>query len=565
MQIFENRRAPALVSELKRYFESAELSPVSPQLRGVLEANGNSSTDWDRVLVSPGFTGRMVRNCELEKVRIVGEVTLSTSRIADSAIGEHAVIRSCSFISRQLIGPGAHIEATRLEHESAGPFGNDIEVSLGIEHSPVATPLAAEIDTGALCRLAENGFLATLPDDMRRLLHEYRDSLRSDFGVIGRDAEILTAGTVRSSLIDANVRVDGSVLIEESTIVSSDDESTRIGAGAILRRALVQPGASVTDGARVSRSLIGAKARVCDGATVSESVIGARSVIARGEVLCTLIGPLVNMNHNALLIACLWPAGHGTVGSGAQVGSNHTSRLPDQTLIAGEGLFFGLAVAIKFPANYAESPYSVIATGLITGPQRLRFPFSLISILDDPPADAPTGYNRLIPGWMFSHNLFAVLRSERKHATRMGVAVSQTRAIREQTLALVRDALARLESVGQPGEWYDDGQIAGVGKNVLLEVDRKRGIAAYRELLDYGEMRLALDGGSPIDEATRNRYLELIERLKMRTRDSRARDHHRGGRIFDDYHLHHPHPDDDPELEAVISILEDEEERLRRT
>lgn len=51
------------------------------------------------------------------------------------------------------------------------------------------------------------------------------------------------------------------------------------------------------------------------------------------------------------------------MGYGANVGSNHTGRAPDQELWPGEGVFFGLGTSIKFPANYVAAQYSVIATG----------------------------------------------------------------------------------------------------------------------------------------------------------------------------------------------------------
>ncbi|MFW6387798.1 MAG: DUF4954 family protein, partial [bacterium] len=328
---------------------------------------------------------------------------------------------------------------------------------------------------------------------------------------------------------------------------------------------LLQAGAQVDTGARVSRSLLGPRTRVYDGAAVTESVICTRSEIGRGEVTHSLVGPLVNIHHESLLIAALWPEGRGNLGSGAQVGSNHTSRLPDQSLLVGEGVFFGLSTAIKFPANYFESPYTVVATGLITGPQRIRFPFSLISILDDVPVDAPSGYNRLIPGWMFSHNLFALLRDERKFAHRLGVETYETSVISDRTVTAVRAALVRLEAIESPSEWYDEGRIDGVGKNVLLEVDRKRAISAYRDLLEYYALRRIVQDEAPVrDEERREKFLDLLERLKVRARDSRARDFHRGRRVFHDYAEIHPEPDKDEELLTVLSTIEHEEAHVRR-
>ena len=62
------------------------------------------------------------------------------------------------------------------------------------------------------------------------------------------------------------------------------------------------------------------------------------------QVTSCLVGPFVGFHHQALLIACFWPSGKGNIGYGANVGSNHTLKAPDQELWPGEGLFFGLGV-----------------------------------------------------------------------------------------------------------------------------------------------------------------------------------------------------------------------------
>jgi hypothetical protein len=82
-----------------------------------------------------------------------------------------------------------------------------------------------------------------------------------------------------------------------------------------------------------------------------------------------------------MLIAALWPEGKGNIAAGANVGSNHTSRAPDQEFWPGEGLYVGLGVNIKYPADFTQAPYTIIATGVSTLPQKVAFPFSLINKL----------------------------------------------------------------------------------------------------------------------------------------------------------------------------------------
>lgn len=71
---------------------------------------------------------------------------------------------------------------------------------------------------------------------------------------------------------------------------------------------------------------------------LTDSVLGPNSGVAEGEVTASLCGPFVGFHHQSLLIASFWPEGKGNVGYGANVGSNHTSKAPDQELWPGEGL-----------------------------------------------------------------------------------------------------------------------------------------------------------------------------------------------------------------------------------
>ena len=50
----------------------------------------------------------------------------------------------------------------------------------------------------------------------------------------------------------------------------------------------------------------------------------------------SLVGPFVAFHHQALLIAAYWPEGKGNIAYGANVGSNHTGKAPDQEIRPGE-------------------------------------------------------------------------------------------------------------------------------------------------------------------------------------------------------------------------------------
>jgi len=194
----------------------------------------------------------------------------------------------------------------------------------------------------------------------------------------------------------------------------SENERTIIGRGSrvcnvsSLENSHLGDFVCIESGALVKDSILENNCTVTDNAIVKSSFIGSFSHIGEAEVTSSLVGPLVQIHHHSLLISALWPEGRGNVGYGANVGSNHTGRMPDQEIMPGLGMFFGLGCSIKFPANFSEAPFTMIATGVVCEPMRLRYPFTLIK------------KDEIIPGWVYVKNIYGVLRSIYKWDKRSG-------------------------------------------------------------------------------------------------------------------------------------------------
>jgi len=86
--------------------------------------------------------------------------------------------------------------------------------------------------------------------------------------------------------------------------------------------------------------------------------------------------------------------------------------------LCGFSVFFGLGTCIKFPSNFEESPYSIIATGSTTLPQRLRFPFSLVNLPGETIDGISPAFNEIFTGWVLSDSVFTVWRNQLKFAKR---------------------------------------------------------------------------------------------------------------------------------------------------
>lgn len=562
MKLTPDLQFPFVFEQPDAAFEKNAAAPDEDTIRS-LQSQGNTSDDWNQLRIAPGAVLTGIRGCHFSGRCVLGSmVSLRHSTFHDVVIEDSVGVHNCSLIRGYRLSRHCVIEQARMSHEGESLFGNDLAIPPAVEMSPYQVRLCAGMGWDEAVAALRGVSDLSLHDEA---VEHVTKRIGRTHAFAGPGCVVRGGAVVYSSYIGAGRIIEGPYRIEASTLLGSTAASVAsCTGGGIIRSSILEADAWVGDFGRCERSMLFAGASVSRNGQVTDSVLGAHTGVAQGEVTASVLGPLVGVHHASLLIACMWPEGRGNVGSGAQVGSNHTSRLPDQSMVAGEGMFFGLATAVKFPANYRESPYSVIATGLITGPQTVRFPFSLLTLLDDTPSDAPDGYNRLIPGWMISHNFFALLRNELKFAKRLGRARGSTLVIREETAALVRDALARLEAVSETDRWYYDGSIPGVGKNVLLESDRKRGIAAYRDFLDYHALRTAIAARTPMSKEALAEGIDVLERLRGRTIDSRARDFHRGVRVFAEYRLTHPEPEDDPDLKAVLSVLSQEMAELHR-
>ena len=251
-------------------------------------------------------------------------------------------------------------------------------------------------------------------------------------------------------------------------------------------------------------------------AKVSHSLLGEGSHVSSGECISSLVGRLVGFHHQSLLISAYWPEGRGNVGYGANVGSNHTGRLPDQEIRAGEGVFYGLGCCVKFPANFQGAPYSIIASGTVCLPQKNEMPFSLISTPVEAVPGLSPGINEIFPGWVLSDSVFTVVRNEAKFRDRLKkISGSGDPSIFRldifEKIASARDALAkavqgRLKT--QAGEAvFTEREIPEIGKNFLRESVRVKALKCYSEFLEWfalGSLWRAVNGHAALGSFSSN-------------------------------------------------------------
>lgn len=590
--------------EAETALQPAAARPVSGEEIDRLRAQGNSAADWARVRVADDF-----RTDAIWGSRFEGDVSLGRfdsavaqpgrpqpgiyhSTISDCAIGDDARVARCNRLERTIVGRGAHVED--VGRITLTGDTSDFGCSLELFNDPFfSRRLLAFPELPFAAAVWATGPEASSPEaqsDLTRLFkiaEAYARAMRADRGFIGEGAAVLSARVIENCWIGRGVRIDGAGWLRNCTFWAEPDEPTLIRDGAQVGHALIGPGCLLEALCCVDEAILFEHVQVGAQAVIKGSAIAPNVRLSESEINESLVGPFTTAIHHSLLIASWWPEGKGNVAYGANVGSNHTGRAPDQELWPGEGTFFGLGVNIKFPTNLRESPYTIIATGVDTLPQKVSFPFSLIS----PPAatyeDLSPAINEIRPGWALLHNAYGLERQQQNLLTRNKARRTpiELNILRPSLIDAMRAAGRRLEEAGSGSPRVrTSADIEGLGKNYLTEAGRIEGIEAYEFGRRVGAARRllgALDSaprgpsqaepspsiaeivswagailGSADPEQLVQRAIEAEKLWLDRVRSSRERDWTRGVAILDDYAQRHVGLDEDSVILAATARLE---------
>jgi len=548
----------------------------------VMEDRGCRASDWALVQVSQDFDCFRVRRTHFKGRCVLGRFTgdievmpgmTLPSGIYDCTLVQCQVANDCllenvRFAANVIIEREAVLfDIGAITCSGNASFGCGQMLPLSCETGAREVPLWAEATIDGLALAVRDRADRVGQAALRAAVAHYCQVLASPVSWIRRKARVRHIQRVRDTYIGPGAVIDNALDLANACVLSSVDEPTVVSGGAAVTDAVLQWGVAVAGQAIIRHSLMLEHSAADEHASIEGSAIGPNTTIAKGEVTATLLGPFVGFHHQSLLIAAFWPEGRGNVAYGAKVGSNHTGRAPDQEIWPGEGTFFGLGCAIRFPTDLSESPYSTIGMGVSTLPQKVRFPFSLITIpaesLSDQDHVIPRAYNELIPAWGLYNNAYGLVRNELKFASRDRARrhLIDYKILRPNIMRLVLDSYMRLRGVKSVKAAYLESDIDGIGKNFVREETRLTAIEVYgqaltryalRLLLAQKEGRLTIPGSSEIAqdladcflpgstfEERMRRLIEIEKRNAQLVQDSKQHDDERGARIIPGYSFAH--------------------------
>lgn len=448
-------------------------------------------------VVGCAFTGDVLLGDMRGVVRLpgTGGATLPAGVYHSTLVGvtveDGALVMRNTLLSNVYVGAGAAVVGCGFVTGSGSTtFGVGVALPLGLDGPGRDTPVYPDITVRVAAHVATHRSARHAPELERyaAAVSAYADAVRCPASVVCSGAVVANCSRVTDVYVGPAGLVEGSV-VEDAAILSTPDEPSTVRGGATVRHALLQWSTEVDELGVVNEAVMCEHSHVDKHGKLLGSLLGPNSGVSEGEVSASLVGPFVGFHHQALLIAAMWPEGKGNVGYGANVGSNHTSKAPDQEIRPGEGVFFGLGVSVKFPSNFQRAPYSIIATGVVTLPQTLAFPFSLVNLAGESVEGLSPAINELFAGWVLSDSVFTVWRNQQKFTTRDRARRDKCdpEVFRPEIIDLMLDARARLSAprgaarfhtAGGEDVWTDR-EIDGLGKNYLKESNRVKGVKAY--------------------------------------------------------------------------------------
>ncbi len=402
----------------------------------MLVRNGNTSANWNHILVSDPFTPELVQSCKFFGLVRIGKlqpyylefhnlrrpVGLYNSTIISCDLGDNTCIDNVNYLSHYIIGSDVMIVNTNeLTITDYSRFGNGILK----EGEPESRRIRLEVcnENGGRSIIPFNGMLpgdawlwsrfredATVQNKYKEFTEKKFDNRRGYYGKIGDRTVIKNCKIIKDVWIGSDAYLKGANKLKNLTINSSPEGRSQIGEGCELVNGIVGQGCRIFYGVKAVRFIMGSHSQLKYGARLINSYLGDNSTISCCEVLNSLIFPAHEQHHNNSFLCAALVMGQSNMAAGATIGSNHNSRSPDGEIVAGRGFWPGLCVSLKHNSRFAT--FMIMAKGDYPSELDIPIPFALVS--NDTSKDELV----VMPAYWFLYNMYALARNSWKYLDR---------------------------------------------------------------------------------------------------------------------------------------------------
>lgn len=401
-----------------------------------LVRNGNTTDNWNQILVSDAFNPDLVKNCKFHGLVRIGKlepfclgfsdlktaVGLYNSTIISCDFGDNVVVNNVNYLSHYIIGSEAIItNVNEMVTTNHSKFGNGIVKDGESEDVRIWLEICNE-NTGRKVlpfdgMLPGDAFLWSRYRDDKALQQKFIEftekkfnNKRGYYGKVGDRTVIKNCNIIKDVWVGSDAYFKGANKLKNLTVNSGPEGRTQIGEGCEMVNGNIGYGCRIFYGVKAVRFIMADHSQLKYGARLINSYLGQNATISCCEVLNSLIFPAHEQHHNNSFLCAALVMGQSNIAAGATIGSNHNSRSADGEIIMGRGFWPGLCVSLKHNSIFAS--FTMISKGDYPAELNVPIPFCLIS--NDTKNDQLT----IMPAYWFLYNMYALARNAGKYAQR---------------------------------------------------------------------------------------------------------------------------------------------------
>ena len=299
------------------------------------------ASDWGTVMVADGFSADRVFDARFSGTVRIGafrsEFTLAGGIVKHSGIyhatlhnvdiGDDCCIENVkNYISNYRIGDCCFIENVDIIlTDGETTFGNGVEAAVMNETGGREVMIYDRLSAQQAYVMALYRHRTKPIAELRRMIQEYSEGVRSSTGSIGDHVTIADAGYIKNVKIGPYAKIEGCSRLKNGSINSNQAAPVHIGVGVIGDDFIICSGSSVEDGVSFSRCFIGQSVKLGHTYSASDSLFFANCQGENGEACAVFAGPFTVTHHKStLLIAGMFS--FMNAGSGSNQ-SNHMYKL----------------------------------------------------------------------------------------------------------------------------------------------------------------------------------------------------------------------------------------------
>lgn len=292
-------------------------------------------------MVAPAFKPDHIRDVDFsgyirlgvfeKKMKLTGGVEKHTgirrAVLKNVEVGDNTLIENVTnYIANYVIGHDTFIENLNVMfNDEDAVFGNGVEVSVLNETGGREVMIYDRLTAQIAYIMALYRHRPKMIQALKKLISEYRESVKSPVGRIGSHVMIVDTNYVRNVNVGDFCKIEGASRLKNGSVLGNEQAPSVVGNDVIADNFIIQTGSSVRDGVTLFNCFVGQACELGSTYSASDSLFFSNCVGINGEACALFAGPYTVTHHKStLLIAAMFS--FMNAGSGSNQ-SNHMYKL----------------------------------------------------------------------------------------------------------------------------------------------------------------------------------------------------------------------------------------------